>query len=82
MKTVFIVDIYNPYSPYNNDVRKVFIINSKQICIREVTMSWGMPEIGVSFDDCAAEPQDFRVYDTYEEAENYINKLKKINRGI
>ena len=81
-QTLFIVDIYNPYSPYNKDVRAIFTINSKKLCIREVEMSWGMPKIGISFDEDAAEPQDFHIYNTYEEAENYISRLKKINRGI
>ena len=79
-KTVFIIDTYNPFSPYTNTVRVVFKLNDRQWCIREVECEWGKPQIGLSFEDCAPEPEDFFLYNTYEEAIEFVQKLQKINR--
>lgn len=79
--TVFIVDIYNPYSPYNDNVRSIFWLNERQWCIRELTCSWGKPVIHTLIED-DVQPKDFYLYNTYEEALSYIKNLIKINRGI
>lgn len=79
-KTVFIIDTYNPFSPYTGSVRSIFWINDRQWCIREVECEWGKPQIGLSFEDNAPEPEDFLLYNTYEEALMFVNKLKQINR--
>lgn len=79
-KTVFIIDTYNPFSPQNINVCSIFWLNGKQWCIREVECEWGKPKIGISFEDNAPEPEDFLLYNTYEEALMFVNKLKQINR--
>lgn len=80
MKTVFIVDMYNPYSPYNADVRAIAKVKDRWLCVREVQMNWGKPNIGISFDDNPPEPEDFYIYNTFEEANEFMQELKRINR--
>lgn len=79
-KTVFIIDTYNPFSPYTGSVRSIFWLNGRQWCIREVKCEWGKPQIGLNFEDNAPEPEDFLLYNTYEEAVDFIKKLQQINR--
>lgn len=81
-KTVFIIDTYDAFSSYNDTVRYIFQMNGRPWCIKEVTCNWGKPNIGISFEECPPQPEDFYLYNTYEEALNYVEKLKKINRGI
>lgn len=79
-KTVFIIDTYNPFSPYTDTVCSIFWLNGRQWCIREVKCEWGKPQIGISFEDNAPEPEDFYLYNTYDEAYNFAMKLKQMNR--
>lgn len=40
----------------------------------------GLPQLDVMVDDCAAEPSDFFVYDSVEDAQQYVNILKWVSR--
>lgn len=79
-KTVFIIDTYNPFSPYTDTICSIFQLNGRQWCIREVECEWGKPQIGISFEDNAPEPEDFYLYNTYDEAYNFAMKLRQMNR--
>ena len=77
-KTVFVIDTYSKYED-NSGVRKIYMINDILYCIRETTMEWGSPLIPVRVDD-STNPRWYRTFDTYEEAEDFVNYLKRINR--
>ena len=72
-KTVFIVDVYSPYAR-NADVRKVFSYNDNLYCIREVSLTWGQPQLDPVFDELET-PPSFTLYNTFEEANNYVEDL-------
>ena len=78
--SVYIVDLYNPYR--DKDIKEIFYINERYWVVKEVNLEWGLPVLPIQVTDDAPEPQDFHIYNTYEEAKNYIERLKKINRGI
>lgn len=77
--TVFIVDIYNPYSPYNDNVRLIFWLNGRQWAIKQVKLNWGKPIVPALIDD-ETQPEDFYLYNTLEEAQNFVHMLQRINR--
>ena len=77
---VYIIDLYSPYRDKN--ITETFRINDQLWCIKPVGLEWGLPVLPIQVTDDAPEPQDFHIYNTYKEAKNYIERLKKINRGI
>ena len=73
--TGFIIDLYNKYAK-NKDVVYTFKIHGQDYCIREVKkFEWGQPIFDRNIDDTF---DDFRVYNTIEEAKIYINYLKRL----
>lgn len=77
--TVFIVDTYNPYLKHNENVCKKFLINERWWAIKEVSLDWGLPNLPIQLTDDAPNPQDFHLFDTYEDALKYMQLLKKVN---
>lgn len=73
-QTVFIVDVYNPYMK-NENVRKVFSYNNNLYCIRETALNWGTPLVELPLDDSTNLSTGFYLYNTYEEANNYVEEL-------
>lgn len=73
-QTVFVVDVYSPFMK-NKDVRKIFNYNEKQWCIRETALNWGSPKIELPFDDTSDLATSFHLYNTFEEANNYVEDL-------
>ena len=72
-QTVFILDLYDKFSP--DKVISKFRINDRWWAIKEVPLEWGIPQLAKIDED---DPMSFHLYDTLEEAEKYIQKLKKI----
>ncbi len=81
MDIKYIIDLYNPYSRDNN-VKKIFTLNQRQWCIREVECKNGLPLLPILISEDAPEPTDFKLFKTYEAALYYVNQLIKINRGL
>lgn len=71
---VYIVDVYNPYAR-NRNVMFRFIYHNQWWCIRRATLDWGIPQ------DTALEMDDeysrFHLYNTYEEAMEFVRQLRK-----
>lgn len=76
--SVYIVDLYNPYRDKN--ITETFRINDQLWCIKPVSLEWGLPVLPIQLTDDAPEPQDFYLYNTYNEARAFLIKMKKINR--
>ena len=72
-QTVYIVDLYDKFSP--DKVISKHRINGRWWAIKEVPLLWGIPQLSRIEED---DPMSFYLYDTIEEAENYIRKLKQI----
>lgn len=73
---MFIIDVYSKFQN-NNNVRKIFSLYSKQYCIREINnLEWGQPVFQEK--DIEDDYSFFQLYNTFEEAEQYVRELKKI----
>lgn len=73
VQTVYIVDLYDRFSP--DKVISKHRINGRWWAIKEVPLLWGIPQLSRIEED---DPMSFCLYDTIEEAENFIRELKKI----
>lgn len=78
MNTVFLIKPYNPYiRPAEGEtIRFIFTLHDRQFAICEATLDWGRAQVAVPID----EEDDFgyRLYDTYEEAYDYVQLLKRL----
>lgn len=73
MKHVYIIDTYNKYDR-NINVVHTFFIDGRPYCIREVTLEWGEPQ----FQENNAGPGEFCLYNTLEDALQYVEKIRAI----
>ena len=73
VSTVYVIDLYNKFSP--DKVISKHRINGRWWAIKEVPLLWGIQKLAKIDED---DPMSFRLYDTLEEAEKYIQELKKI----
>lgn len=73
-QTVFIVDVYSKYA--NERVIFTFFINGREYAVKETTLEWGIPVIS-SIEESAAQPY-FKLYNTLEEAKEYVRQLKQL----
>lgn len=80
MNTVFLIKPYNDYiRPAKGEtIRHIFTLYDRQFAICEATLDWGKAQVAVPID----EEDDFgyRFYDTYEEAYEYVQLLKRLAR--
>lgn len=72
-QTVYVIDLYNKFSP--DKVISKHRINGRWWAIKEVPLEWGMPQLSSIEED---NPMSFHLYNTIEEAEQYVHDLKKI----
>lgn len=73
VQTVYVIDLYNKFSP--DKVISKHRINGRWWAIKEVPLLWGIPQLAKIEED---DPMSFHLYNTLEEAEQYIHELKKI----
>lgn len=71
-QTVFILDLYDKFSP--DKVISKFRINDRWWAIKEVPLEWGEPQLSKIEEDSIP----YRLYETEDEAREYIRKIKKI----
>lgn len=72
----FIVGTYNKYDSWDREHAKyVFEVNEQWYAIMEVGMEWGLPQVGFRVDQ-DARPQDYKVYDTYEDAMRFVHAVR------
>ncbi len=72
--TVFLIDIYNKFS--SDKIISTFKINNREYCIKEVELMWGMPILN-SIEEEAEQPY-FKLYNTLDEAKEYVKQLKQL----
>ena len=75
----FIIDTYNKFSEWDRaHSLYIFNLNERQFAIKEVEMGWGQPalEFKITHED---NPQSYFIYETYEEAFDFIKQLKSLN---
>lgn len=72
--TVFLIDIYNRFS--SDKVISTFKINNREYCIKEVELMWGTPILN-SIEEDAEQPY-FKLYNTLDEAKEYVKQLKQL----
>lgn len=76
--TGYIIDLYNKFAR-NDDVIFTFFLHGQQYCIREITkFNWGQPVFDKSIED---EFDNYWIYNTIEDAHDYIRYLKKLDGG-
>lgn len=73
-QTVFLIDIYNKFS--SDKVVSTFKINNREYCIKEVELMWGAPILN-SIEEDAEQPY-FKLYNTLEDAKEYVRQLKRL----
>ena len=74
IKTVYIIDLYDKFS--RDKVISTFYINGRWWAIKEVSLLWGRPQLSKIEED--NEYISFHLYETKEEALEYIRKIKKL----
>lgn len=70
---VYVIDLYDKFSP--DKVISKHRINGRWWAIKEVPLEWGIPQLSSIEED---NPMSFHLYNTIEEAEQYVHDLKKI----
>lgn len=68
---VYIIDKYEKYMVQGNEV-SIHWVHGVPFCIREVEMEWGLPQIENKKINENARPQDYTIWEEYEDALNYI----------
>lgn len=78
VQSVFIIDVYDKYT--RDRIIKTFKLYGRDYCIKEVELDFGKPILS-SIEEASDESIKFYLYNTIEDAEKYISKLKQIERG-
>lgn len=77
---VYIIDTFSFYNPpsINNLVCYTFVLNEHLYAIYKVELEWGRVNMVRPIDENTL--PDFHYYNTFEEALEYVKKLKKLNK--
>lgn len=57
----------------------IHYIHNIQMCIREVELEWGLPKLSDKTIDLERDPKMYHIYETYEEALQFIRTLQGLN---
>ena len=75
----YIIGTYNRFDSWHRQhQRHQFEINGQWYAIFEIEMDWGLPKLPERIDshDCA---QTYHIYDTYQDAMQFVNRVKQMN---
>lgn len=72
-QTVYIIDLWDKFSP--DKVISKHRINGRWWAIKEVPLCWGIPQLSKIEED---DPMSFKLYETVDEALNYIQHIKRL----
>ena len=76
----FVIDCYNKYDGWDRDhAVETFEINGNVYAIKEVEICWGLPMLEYKTDQ-DERPQIYCIYETLEEAQQFVQWMKMINR--
>ena len=77
--TAFIVDVYNRFDQFDREhTRYTFEVNGVMYGIKEVHIKWGRPKLPLRI-GADTEKDPYHVYDTYEEAMEFVHTIKGLN---
>lgn len=75
----FIVDRYNRFDSWDRaHARFTFNINKQWYGIMEIRLEWGLPQLKFRVDQ-EPRPYDYKIYNTYEEALQFVRFMISIN---
>lgn len=75
----FIIDTYNKYDKFDKEHSVyTFALNENWYAIKKVEVEWGIPKLGIQVDR-DTDMYQYWVYSTYEEALQFVRKMKQIN---
>lgn len=72
---VYVIDLYNKFS--DDDVVSVFKINDRWWAIKRVSLKWGKPQFS-SIEETENPYLNFQLYNTPEEAQQYVKQIKHL----
>ena len=76
----YIIDTYNEYSKWDRSHSVyTFTINEQMYAIKRVELQWGIPQLP-SHIDREVDPTSYFIYNSREEALDYIKQIKSLNR--
>lgn len=76
----FLIGTYNKYDSWDREHSKyVFEINEVWYAVKEVSMEWGLPQLRFRADQ-EQYPENYRIYDTYEDAMQFVYQMKQLAR--
>lgn len=73
-QTVYIIDTFSKFS--KDKIISTFKINNQWFSIKEVSLKWGVPQLS-SIEEDLEQPY-FCLYNTLEEAQEYVRKIKRL----
>ena len=79
-KKIYIIKPYNKYiqpAPQEKII-SLFIVNQIWYCISETSLEWGQPQVARPL--LEQDDYGYRIYNTYEEAQEFVHMLKQISR--
>ena len=75
----FIIGTYNKYDSWDRQhARYKFMINEQWYAIKEVELEWGKPVLPMRV-DIDERYDDYFIYDTYENAMEFVRRIKMMN---
>ena len=76
----FIVGLYNRFEQFDRQHAKyIFEINGTWYAIKEVELEWGIPKVPLHIDEDESMNRQYYVYDTYEDALQFVRQIKMMN---
>lgn len=73
-QTVYIIDTYSKYCP--DTIISTFKVNGREYALKEVELNWGVPQLS-SIEEDLEQPY-FKLYNTLDEAKEYVRQLKRL----
>lgn len=76
----YIIDSYNRFDQWDRTHSVyIFNINDAPYAVKEIEMCWGLPMLRYRIDGKEL-PESYYIYETQEEALEFVKRLKSLNR--
>ena len=77
----YIIGAFNKFDSWDRTHSiYTFKINDNWYAIKEIEMEWGLPKLQQHVDkDMAREAASYYIYDSYEQAMEFVNMMKSLN---
>ena len=75
----FIIDRYDKYNAWDREHSIYrFEVNGNWYAVKEVILFWGQPQLPVKVDG-GDNPETYWVYETIEEAMEFVKRIRRLN---